>query len=457
MKDFFQAREKWQKSPITRHYTFSDKKLWSKQEEILWAVRNHKRVCVKSGNTVGKSFISADVVMDFLSIHYPSKVITTAPTWTQVEDIIWKEIAGYCHNSKFPLGIEPLNTELNFKDDWFAKGISTNEVHRMQGFHSPHLLVVIDEASGVTAEIWEAVESLHPYRVLAIGNPNEISGDFYNVFSSPLWHKISISCLECVEWQEQNHEVPGLVTRDWIEERRQDWGEKSPQYAIHVLGEFPEEAEGTLISRDWVEAARNKESEDEEDDSMRCIACDVATKHGENETVIGYRYGHTLHWIKAFKHIPTTETADRLAWAYNEKKPHGLVIDSDGVGEGVADILSVKRVPHIEFHGGYGQKAIDVNRFRNLRSQFYWMVAKKFEKGFYSLKGLTEREYELLKNQLCSLKVKPCDAQGRIQIETKDDMMARGIKSPDYADCFVYLEYAWYMSRNAEVEGFSYR
>src|SRR3990167_6154557 len=84
----------WQESPITRHYSFSDKKLWTKQEEVLWSVRNNKKTVVKSGNTVGKTFIAADVVYDFMSINYPSKVITTAPCYDDQTEILtndgWK-------------------------------------------------------------------------------------------------------------------------------------------------------------------------------------------------------------------------------------------------------------------------------------------------------------------------------------------------------------------------------
>jgi hypothetical protein len=114
-------------------------------------------------------------------------------------------------------------------------------------------------------------------------------------------------------------------------------------------------------------------------------------------------------------------------------------------------------MPIMEFHGGYGDMAIESAKFRNLRSQFYWIVAKKFEKGMYSLKNLPEKEYELLKNQLCCIKMKHMDAMNRIQIETKDDLMARGIKSPDYADAMVYSEYGFYMGHMGEIAPMRYR
>lgn len=443
---------------------FSDKKLWSKQEEILWSVRRNKYTVVKSGNTIGKSFIAADVALDFLLTYQPSKVITTATGWEQVEGILWKEIRLAHQSAKVPIGGELLATELKFSDEWFAKGISTNDTVRFQGYHSPYLLVIIDEASGVAPEIWEAVRALHPFRVLAIGNPLEISGEFFNAFQSTLWHKITVSCKECVNWQKVNGLIPGLVTQEWITESAEEWGVNSPQYKIHVLGEFPEETDDTLISRAWVDRAKKgldadgiKLDEELEEDSTRILSMDVATKHGANESVMGYRYGHTFKELKGYKQIPTTKSADILSSQFHIRNANFVVVDADGVGEGTSDILIDRSLPVIEFHGGYGQKAIDKTKFRNLRSQFYWIVAKKFEKGAYNLSALPEQIFEILKNQLCSIRVKPPDAMGRIQIETKDDMSARGIKSPDYADCFMMAEYGYWASKYADIKPWKYR
>src|SRR3990167_7373863 len=322
-----QILEAWRKSPITRHYSFSDKKLWSKQEEILWAVRNHKRVAVSSGNTIGKSFIAADVVMDYLVCNYPAKVITTAPTFDQVQDILWKEIATYYNNSKIPIGGNLLKTELVFNDEWFGVGISTNEPVRFQGRHSPHLLVVIDEASGIDPEIWDMVDALHPEKILAIGNPLDNVGKFFDAFQSPLWHKIQVSCRECVDWQKQNGVINGLVTPEWIEETQDIHGRNSSYVKIHVDGEFPEEASDALISRSWVERARlgldidGKSLEEErEEDVVRLVSCDVATKHGENETVIGYSYGHTIKEMQGYYRVSIDKSADNLVWKYSQKR-----------------------------------------------------------------------------------------------------------------------------------------
>lgn len=455
---------RWKANPVTRHYAFSNKKLWGKQEDILWSVRNNKRTVAKSGNTIGKSFTAADVVMDWLSTHTEAKVITTAPTFTQVEEILWKEIRSYCFQSKIPIGVDPLNVQLKFNDQLFALGISTNETGRMQGFHSPHLLVVLDEASGISSEIWDTVEALHPERVLAIGNPLEASGRFYDCFQSSMWHKITISCEEAVAWQEKHGNIPGLVTREWIEDQKINYGTQSPWYQIHVMGEFPVEGPQTLISRKWVEDARKRVNdgksdnpEDVEEDDARILAGDIATRHGENKTVIGYRYGHTITELNGYKKQSLIETSNKLSTLYSKRDTHPPVIDADGVGEGMDEILDNINLPHIAYHGGNAYRAMDDQKFKNLRAQFYSLVARKFEKGLYSLAKLPEEQYEILKNQLCAIHTKDPDPMGRMRIESKEDMQARGIKSPDEADCFVMLEFGYWMSKYSDIQPYKYR
>ena len=456
---------KWRESPIVRHYSFSDKKLWGKQEEVLWAVRKHKRVAVKSCNSAGKSFVAADVVMDFLLTNHNSIVVTTAPTFHQVQTILWREIRSYCFNSKIPIGADPLQTELKFSDDWYAVGLSTDNPVNFQGKHakSGKLLVVIDEASGITKEIWEMVEALKPSNVLAIGNPLESTGPFAECFQSDLWHKITISALDCIDWQDKNGRIPGLVDLEWMNEMAEMHGKNSPWYRSHVDAEFPEQDEFAIISREWVNRARKGLDADglpiddeHEDEEVRVIAIDLATKHGNNLTVMMYRYGHTIHTIRAYLQKTAMFSRDEAKSMYTSKEANIMVADADGLGESFSSIMSDVHIPCVDFHGGNGVKAIQETKFKNLRAQFYWLVAKKFEKGLYNLKHLDQKEFEILREQLCSIRAVMKDPLGRFQIESKEDMMARGIKSPDHADSLVLSEYGLYMNKFADMQPRAY-
>jgi hypothetical protein len=320
--------------------------------------------------------------------------------------------------------------------------------------NSPYLLVIIDEALGVAPEMWEAIEGLHPYRILAIGNPLTPEGDFYKAFQSDLWHKISISCLDAVKWQAINGNIPGLVSLEWCEERAAEWGRNSPLYQARVLGEFPQEGTDTLIHLSWVDAARIKEPE-EEPDALKILSCDVA-RYGEDHTAFVTRKGHSF--LKAWQRhkIPTTETTGIIKREYQDSGMDNLVVDDTGVGGGITDRLREQGIGVYAFNAGCRQTAADNNKFKNLRSQFWWIAARKFEKGLYSLKGIADKEFEIIKNQLCSVKYK-IESDGRIKVESKDDLKARGLVSPDLADALIMSEFGYLMGRESEVIPFKYR
>src|SRR5438270_9488569 len=64
---------------------------WPMQDEIVKSVFANKLTAVKTGNAAGKSFIAARIALTFLSLFEGSIVVTTAPTYRQVKDVLWRE------------------------------------------------------------------------------------------------------------------------------------------------------------------------------------------------------------------------------------------------------------------------------------------------------------------------------------------------------------------------------
>ena len=62
--------------------------LWSKQEEVLEALGDARRVAVKSGNGLGKGFCAASAILWFVSCHDTVVVLSTAPTFRQVRHVL---------------------------------------------------------------------------------------------------------------------------------------------------------------------------------------------------------------------------------------------------------------------------------------------------------------------------------------------------------------------------------
>ena len=446
--------------PVSLGRWLFDSKYWDKQEQIMRSVWKHKKTAVRSCNSGGKSRIAAEIALLFLLAFRPSRVITTAPTFTQVEEILWKEIHALYSKSRIPFNGHLTSTELEMGiydgHPWQAIGISTNEENRMQGFKSPHLLVIMDEALGIDPIIWRAIQGLLPYRLLAIGNPLDPVGDFYDCFSSDQWHTIHIDGLECIKWQEEHGAIEGLITKEWYEERRSEWGDKSHMFVARCRGEFPQDSESAVIQRVWVDKARLVEPDnDDYDDKIE--AMDVASKHGKSSTVLTERVGNTILRCTPHPDWGILDSGNELANDYNRKKLDVIVFDSDGMGEGLDEYMHGKHIPYYAFHGGFASKAIDVRRYKNLRTQFYCVLAKKLEKGLISLKQLPDKEFEILKNQLCCMNYKAHDSLGRVQIETKEELKARQIESPDSADSLMMSEYGLWMGKMGDLKPVAYR
>jgi hypothetical protein len=107
--------------------------LWKTQREILAAVGQHSRVAVKACHASGKSYAIAIAVLWWLTAHRDGIVVTTAPTWLQVEKVIWGEIRSAvvrsvaCGKLKFPV---PMQTELRLGPQNYAIGLSTDDSSR---------------------------------------------------------------------------------------------------------------------------------------------------------------------------------------------------------------------------------------------------------------------------------------------------------------------------------------
>jgi len=165
---------------ILRHDT------WSAQDDILRAIRDYPRVAVKGCHGSSKTFAIAEAVLWWLARWKNGVVITTGPSWTQVKEIVWGEIRKAAARSIFPYPT-PSQTELRLATGAHAIGLSTDEAVRFQGFHGEHLLVIVDEAPGLRADIWEAIEGARAggdAHVVALGNPTIAGGVFYDAFTS---------------------------------------------------------------------------------------------------------------------------------------------------------------------------------------------------------------------------------------------------------------------------------
>ena len=427
-----------QKDPVKFVKDGLNARLWTKQEEILGAVRDDTRVAVRSCNGSGKTFIAAHAVLWWLKCFPDSIVITTAPTEHQVRDVLWREIRRAYHENEEFIGGKLLRTSLELDDKHYAQGLSTDTPERFQGFHEGHILFVVDEASGVREGIFEAIEgsmTSDNARMLLLGNPTALSGYFYEAFHSrrSLWKTIHISAFDTPNFADEDGEVtwPNLVTPQWVEDAKVNWGEDSPMYQIRVLGEFPSESEDTLISLKTIENA--VEGKDQVPDSQAGkpveLGVDVA-RFGSDRTVICARRGDRVIEMESYTKKDTMETAGLVNEFVKRYSPSCVRVDAIGVGAGVVDRLKELEVPGVT-GVNVARRATNQEHFANLKAELYDGLRERFQQGRIRIPANRK-----LISELASIRYS-FSSSGQIRIEDKDELRNRGRPSPDMADALM--------------------
>lgn len=426
-------------------------RLWRMQKAIAQSTFYYPRTTVRSCEASGKSYDAARIVLAFLYNFPPATVITTAPTNRQVEDVLWREIRVAFAGSKMALEGNITRKALEISDDWFAVGFATDEPERMLGYHNVNVLVVGDDAAGLSNDIFGAIEnplSTGNTHELLLSNPTQSVGAFRDTFNSDLYKKFHISAfdtpnlasfgitqedIESGEWQKkwggQELPYPQLISPQKVAERYKEWGKGSYLYVVFTLGDFPEAGVNNLCRLSDVEFAMSRELERKEyDKHLRIAALDVA-RYGDDECCFAVRQGNKVLDIITWGHQESTYTAGRTARLIKEYRPVRIYVDVVGLGAGVYDILKKEigsEFKIVEFDSG--KQALDKERYLNRRAEGYWDFSQKLGDGELDLP-----ESGKLKAQIADIRY-TYNPRGLLQIESKEDAKNRGSKSPDVAD-----------------------
>ncbi len=441
---------------------------WSAQEEVGRALTTSRRVAVRSGNGVGKTYLAADLALWFLYTHRPVAVITTAPTLRQVEGVLWREIRRRVKGVKKRLPGRLLTKRLELADESFAMGVSAEGGVEFQGVHCENLLIIFDEASGIPEDIWDAAEGMAVSannRILAIGNPLQCSGRFYQAFARAKgWKRVTISALQHPNVTGRGRPIPGCVTAGHLEEKLEEWCEEAEGtgfrvqgtgsdettddrpptadgfvwhgrvyvpndlFRARVLGEFPKEEEYALIPLRWIEAAAARSLPVE---GCKRAAVDVA-RFGGDSTVIGMRVGSVLTFMDVIRGADTGAVTGAIKRVAYGEHPASIAVDGIGLGAGIVDRLREDEIDGV-VEVNVAQAAFDSEHFANRRAELYWGLRERFRKGDIQIKDDPQ-----LVEELASIRYR-LNAKGQTQIEEKHKMKQRLRRSPDRADMLAML------------------
>lgn len=416
--------------------------VWSRQRDVLEAAQAHQRNAVRAGRKVSKSNTIAVLALhNALCKGQPT--LLTSSSYDQLKGIVWGEMGRLAAAARLPIEV-PLDprTGVRTPTGGLIVGRSTNRRENMQGYSGADALYIGDEASGLAAEIVEALEGnlAGGGRLLLFGNPTLTSGPFYDAFHTAreAWHPIRISSRESPNVTGEA-QIPGLATADWIRDMEMVHGIGSPFVEVHVDGDFPSQAATSVITLAIVEAAKARWADAPTDGPLR-IGVDVAWT-GDDASVLQPVRGHRALAPVAMRGMDPTTVAGRVLELTRELARDGerpdVLVDVIGIGAGVYshlarhdDVLTAKAINVAESatsrpkEGGYAK----------LRDQLWFGL-----RDWLAEAGAIP-EHPLLEGELLAPQY-DFDAQGRYRVERKDAVKERIRRSTDYADALALAVY----------------
>ena len=409
-----------------------DPKRWAWQSRLLREVAANDRISIRSGHGVGKTAFLVFNMLWWLLTRAPNAlVLVTANSQDQLRDNNWAEARRWINKLPDPLKdafeINADHIKLKGLDSCFAtaRTASKENPEALQGLHAENVMIQCDEASGIPDIVFEVGAgslSTTGAKLLLTGNPTRNQGYFYDAFHSlsARFRTLKVS----------SEEVPSA--RGHIEDIIAKYGLESNAFRVRVLGEFPTTDDDAVIPLDLIEAAKVRKVEPIKT-IMPVWGLDVA-RMGNCKTALVKRYGNWLpkSAVKTWSKRDTMEVAGLVMHEYEVcpvgERPAIINIDSVGLGAGVGDRLNELGLPVGLIN--VGETPSGRERFINLRAELYWRAREWLE----------QRNSKIESPELCAELTKPTysfTSSGKIRIETKEQMQARAIPSPDIADAFV--------------------
>ena len=405
------------------------------QEKILKAIsKKGAKVTVRSGRGIGKSAAAAMSILYFLDMHKKRcKIICTSPSAKQLFNNLWPECYYwiqqmppifrknfiYMATSIRMVGME----ELRFAVAATAK---KENAESLQGSHAPHMLIIVDEATGVSNEILLSLMgscTQEDNRMIMFSNPTKRSGLFYDTQTKlrDTWDAFAFSSLDSPFFKKEE-----------AEELKKNFGEDSAVYRVHVLGEFPNVDDDVLIPLELVESAFAREIEP---DGEPVAGVDVGWK-GSDASALALRQGNVLTQCEMWHGLDPMQTVGKII-EFSEKWHFRRVnVDAIGLGAGVAARLKER---------GFATAAVNVaessafkERYVRLRDELWCNM-----RDMLQAKNIAFRSDLNLKDAIIGELTAPryeMTSSGKYLVESKDRMKARSLKSPNLADA---INLAW--------------
>lgn len=468
---------------------------------------------IKSANGTSKTHSAARWVLWWVTAFSKdeSLAILSAPTLRQVELGTWaylKERYSYVKTTAMDAGKPmPWPGWISEQGEWKYETPGGNQtlavaavpgaqdaVSKFQGLRKTggRNFVVLDEAGGVSADIFTAIDALMTSgdsRMVGIGNPDRRGTEFHRAFSDPRYadeyqlHTISAYELPTMTGEkvyprgstQEKLMLRGLTSAEWIATHERIWmsggelyeddtlldrngkplirrrgGKPEARFKAKVLGQFPDADDHGFFNEDDINFAMANTIEPQGEPIK--IGFDVATT-GTDESVVMINQGGRCRIFD--KQIPYMDGAEQRmttgTWGREDevtaaRRVHAIAtylgadevrIDASGIGASVAAMLM-----RLSEFSDKCYKVVLVKGANSSANSLRWQVARD-ENHDQLRELLRDRKLDLddsdrvLYDQLVTVTYE-LNTKGAIKITPKKDMRSDMHGSPDRLDALIY-------------------
>jgi hypothetical protein len=407
------------------------------QHRVGLDVQDFKRNSISSGHGIGKTGFLADVIHWFISTRPRPAIVATAGTENQLKSKLWRELLKVNNRAENRRWFDWRQTTFSLGGDAtqmaYALPWSEDNPHAFAGTHEDHVLGVFDEGSTIPRSIYNTFAgamSTDGARWLVAGNPTESEGYFFDAthgklvgkreedFERGMWRAHVIDCFQSTR-----------VHPTYPIEIETEHGKDSDEYRIRVLGIPPKKSPTQYFSATVLGLATSREIP-MFDRWPLIIGADVG--RGDRSVTVPRRGRKVLSNIQILHGERTTDFArlivEEIKWWRDEKGLHAnVVIEELGMGVGCIETIEDMGYNDNVWGVNTGEASSQPDLYINLRNEMYG-----------ELKDWLEANVEvpnnpMLTEDLLGIRRKP-NSNGRLRLETKDEMRKRGMKSPDVSD-----------------------
>ncbi len=402
------------------------------QKKIKW------RLSIASGHGIGKTSSCAIIILWFLFGRVDSQVGCTAPTATQMHDVLWKELSLWI--GRMPEKIRNLYEHnkdyIRIKerpDSWFARAKTSSKENSeaLAGVHAEWVMLLADEASGIEEQIFTVMDGALTsgnFLVILIGNPTRNNGYFYDSHhrNNDRWVNVEFSGIESP-----------LVDKKYEDDQAKQHGRDSEEYGIRVLGKFP--SEDTMSKDGYVRLIGAKDvntipkTQTTTFGKNSILGIDPSGE-GDDKTVFSIRDEFKARVIFKESTSNPKYIAEKILTFIDmyDLNAQNVVVDAFGVGTTIsAEVAKASNGKHIIQSINVGEPC----DYEDEKDEYMNKRALYFHKG---LRGWIRAGGQIVEDSEVEAEIETIyfkrNLQGKVQIMPKTEMKKRGYKSPNCLD-----------------------